>query len=29
VSAKEWPDTHAGVMLALDGAWDAIAAARG
>src|SRR6266568_4038558 len=29
VSAKEWPDTHAGVKLALDGAWDAIAAARG
>src|SRR5216117_2922297 len=29
VSAKEWPDTHAGVKLALDGAWDAIAATRG
>src|SRR6266853_1589951 len=28
VSAKEWPDTHAGVKLALDGAWDAIAAGR-
>src|SRR3979490_773284 len=28
VSAKEWPDTHAGVKLALDGAWDAIAAVR-
>src|SRR6266568_1189645 len=26
VSAKEWPDTHAGINLALDGAWDAIAA---
>jgi hypothetical protein len=26
VSAKEWPETHAGVNLALDGAWDAIAA---
>lgn len=26
VSAKEWPDTHAGIKLALDGAWDAIAA---
>ncbi len=25
VSAKEWPETHAGVTLALDGAWDAIA----
>src|SRR2546422_7275591 len=29
VSAKEWPETHAGVKLALDGAWDAIAATRG
>jgi len=29
VSAKEWPETHAGVTLALDGAWDAIAATRG
>jgi len=28
VSAKEWPETHAGVKLALDGAWDAIAAGR-
>jgi len=28
VSAKEWPETHAGIKLALDGAWDAIAAAR-
>jgi AcrR family transcriptional regulator len=28
VSAKEWQDTHAGVTLALDGAWDAIAAGR-
>src|SRR6267378_1227114 len=28
VSAKEWPETHAGVKLALDGAWDAIAAVR-
>src|SRR6266550_4249766 len=26
VSTKEWPETHAGVKLALDGAWDAIAA---
>jgi len=25
VSAKEWPETHAGVALALDAAWDAIA----
>src|SRR5256712_607284 len=29
VSRQEWPDTHAGVKLALDGAWGAIAAARG
>src|SRR6266511_5239569 len=29
VSAKEWPETHAGVKLALDAAWDAIAAASG
>ena len=28
VSAKEWPETHAGVGLALDGAWDAIAETR-
>src|SRR3989475_3618222 len=28
VSAKEWPETHAGVTLALDGAWDAIAETR-
>jgi len=28
VSTKEWPETHPGVKLALDGAWDAIAAAR-
>ena len=26
LAAKEWPETHAGVKLALDGAWDAIAA---
>ncbi len=26
VSAKEWPETHAGVALALDAAWDAIKA---
>ena len=26
VSAKDWPDGHAGIKLALDGAWDAIAA---
>src|SRR2546421_462150 len=26
VSAREWAETHAGVKLALDGAWDAIAA---
>jgi AcrR family transcriptional regulator len=25
VSAREWLDTHAGVKLTLDGAWDAIA----
>ncbi len=29
VSAKEWPETHAGVVLALEGAWDAIGAAAG
>ena len=28
VSAREWAETHAGVKLALDGAWDAIAAPR-
>ncbi len=28
VSAQEWPETHAGVALALDGAWDAIAETR-
>lgn len=28
VSAREWPDTHAGVSLALEGAWDAIAVRR-
>ena len=28
VSAREWPETHAGIKLALDGAWDAIAATR-
>src|SRR2546422_2890297 len=28
VSAKEWPETHVGVKLALDGAWDAIAPGR-
>ncbi|PYO97712.1 MAG: hypothetical protein DMD61_11760 [Gemmatimonadetes bacterium] len=27
VSAREWPETHAGIKLALDGAWDAIKAA--
>ncbi len=27
VSMKEWPETHAGVALGLDGAWDAVAAA--
>src|SRR6266566_2620093 len=26
VSARDWEETHAGVKLALDGAWDAIAA---
>lgn len=26
VSAKEWPEAHAGIKLTLDGAWDAIAA---
>ncbi|HVH11099.1 MAG TPA: TetR/AcrR family transcriptional regulator [Gemmatimonadales bacterium] len=26
VSAQAWPETHPGVKLALDGAWDAIAA---
>ncbi|HVH68009.1 MAG TPA: TetR/AcrR family transcriptional regulator [Gemmatimonadales bacterium] len=25
VSAKEWPETHAGIKLALEGAWDAVA----
>ncbi len=25
VSIKEWPEGHAGIKLALDGAWDAIA----
>jgi len=29
LAAKEWPETHAGVKLVLDGAWDAIAAPRG
>src|SRR6266545_6173069 len=29
VSSREWPETHAGVPLALDAAWDAIAAASG
>jgi hypothetical protein len=29
VSAKEWPEAHAGAKLALEGAWDAIAAPRG
>ncbi len=28
VTSKEWPENHAGVALALDAAWDAIAAAR-
>jgi len=28
VTAKQWPENHAGVALALDAAWDAIAAAR-
>ena len=28
VSAREWPETHAGVSLALEGAWDAIAVRR-
>jgi AcrR family transcriptional regulator len=28
VSGKEWPETHAGIKLTLDGAWDAIAAVR-
>src|SRR2546425_137596 len=27
-ASKEWPGNHAGVTLALDAAWDAIAAAR-
>ncbi|HYK83206.1 MAG TPA: TetR/AcrR family transcriptional regulator [Gemmatimonadales bacterium] len=26
VAAQEWPETHPGVALTLDGAWDAIAA---
>ncbi len=26
VSARDWPETHAGIKLALDGAWDAIKA---
>ena len=29
VSSREWPETHAAVPLALDAAWDAIAAASG
>ncbi len=29
VSAQEWSETHAGVNLALDGAWDAVAARPG
>lgn len=29
VAAREWPETHAGVKLALDGAWDAIASPKG
>src|SRR2546422_3151431 len=28
VTAKQWPENHACVALALDAAWDAIAAAR-
>ena len=28
LAAREWPETHAGVKLALDGAWYAIAAGR-
>ena len=28
VTSKEWPENHAGVALALDAAWDAIAAPR-
>lgn len=28
VSGKEWAESHAGVHLSLDAAWDAIAAAR-
>jgi AcrR family transcriptional regulator len=28
VAGKEWPETHAGVQLSLDAAWDAVAAAR-
>ncbi|HZI21367.1 MAG TPA: TetR/AcrR family transcriptional regulator [Gemmatimonadales bacterium] len=28
VSAREWSETHAGVNLALEGAWDAIAETR-
>src|SRR5438309_11290715 len=28
VSARDWEETHAGVKLALDGAWDAIGAPR-
>jgi hypothetical protein len=27
VAGQEWPDSHPGVALALDGAWHAIAAA--
>jgi len=29
VSSREWPEGHAGVQLALDGAWDAIKATEG
>jgi TetR/AcrR family transcriptional regulator, repressor of fatR-cypB operon len=28
VAGKEWPENHAGVALALDAAWDAVAAPR-
>ncbi|PYO30820.1 MAG: hypothetical protein DMD51_05315 [Gemmatimonadetes bacterium] len=28
VAGREWPETHAGVQLSLDAAWDAVAAPR-
>ena len=28
VAGREWPENHAGVALAIDAAWDAVAAPR-